>query len=178
MHFKMHHSGSKMRVSRLFPGNSFFFFFQINTANVTNGNDRTDNTQHTKRISTSIPHGYLRAVIAQLRQSFVGSTKSGRIRNRTAKNTHHHGQFDTSVQPIIQSEGNCNVQTNNANRYQVHGNTTLLERREKRRSHLETNAKDEQNKSEILQECQNLRVSRKTEMPTDNTGKQDEGYTQ
>ena len=39
-------------------------------------------------------------------------------------------------------------------------------------------SRDEQNKSEILQECQNLRVSRKTEMPTDNTGKQDEGYTQ
>ena len=109
MHFKMHHSGGQMRIGRLFLGNSLLFFLQIDTANVANGNDGADNTQHTKRISTSISHRYLRTVITQLRQSFVGGTKSGSIRHRTAKNTHHHRQFDTSVQSVIQAESNSYI---------------------------------------------------------------------
>ena len=113
MYFQVHHTRSQMRICSFFFSDILFLLFQINPANVADSNNRTNDTQHSQRISARISHRYLRATVIQLAQRFVGSTQSRRVRYGTTKNTHHHRQLYPAVQTIIQSHSHSNVQCDN-----------------------------------------------------------------
>ena len=88
---------------------AFFFFCHIDTEDVADSDDRTDNTYYAERISTGITQCDLRAVVAQLVQCFVGSTKSRSVRYSSVENTYHHRQFNTTVPKVIEPQCNSNI---------------------------------------------------------------------
>jgi len=166
-----------MRVGCFLLSQLLFFLLQVDATKQTHQDDGTDDAQHTERIGASISHGYLRPVVIELSQSFVGSTKSRGIRHGTTEDTYHHGEFDASAQAIIECQCHRNIQQDDSYRHHVHRHTAFLERGEERRSHLKTNAEHEKYQPEILHKIENLRIAGKTEVTTDNPRKQDESHT-
>ena len=177
MHFQMHTIRGEMRVGRLLLDQLFFLLLQVDATKQAHQDDGTDDAQHTQRIGTSIPHRYLRTIVAQLRQGFVGRTKPRCIGHGTTKDTYHHREFHASAQAIIEGQCYRDIQQDDTYRHHVHRHAPFLERSEERRSYLETDAEDKENQPEVLHKVQNLRIAGKAEVSAHDTGKQDESHT-
>ena len=141
-----------MRIGFLTALNVRSFFPHIYPADIADDNHGKDDTDNSQRIGTGIPHCNFRTRIIQLRQSLVGRTKSRSIGHSSAKHTDHHRNFHTPLQGIIHNQCYRNVQCNNSDSNQIHRDTSLLERREERRPHLQTDTEHKENQSEVLNE--------------------------
>ena len=107
-YLKAHHMRLVVRVSAL-SFQALFLFGHIDAEDVTDSDDRTDNTYHTQRIRTGITQCNLRSVVAQLVQGLIGGTKSRSVRHSSIEDTHHHRQFHTAVPEVIKPQCNSNI---------------------------------------------------------------------
>lgn len=87
------------------------------------------------------------------------------VRHSTAEHTHCHRQRSGIVgveEEIVATQHRQNVEYHHAPGHHVHLDTVLLERLEETRAHLQTDAVDEENQSEVLNEIKHFGRTGKT----------------
>ena len=184
LHPHRHAVGLGMRVFGLLLQNGFLFLLQLNAADISNGNGRTNDTHHTEWISAGIARRDLRQRLSggkHLRECFGSRTKSRRVRHRPAKHTNHHGQVIGVVRikyTIIQHQQHRNVEHHDAGGQEVERDAPFLERLEEARPHLQADAIHKKNQAKVLQEIQGGHRAREAEMPSQNASKQHERHAQ
>ena len=113
----------------------FFFLFQVDAADITYGNDRTDDADYTKRIGAGISQCDRVSRIIQLVQCFLSGTQTGGIGYSTVQDTYYHWQVYVPVNEV-NAQGDNDIQCHNAHCKHVQRHSSFLERGEERRSYL------------------------------------------
>ena len=143
---------------------------------------------HTKGVCTGISVGYQRCIRTEDgAASLGGGTQAGGVGDGTAQHAHHHGQVAAvlarhAVAVVEYQEEQAyaaeHVQQYYAHCQHVHRYSAFLETLKEAGTDLQTYAVDKQNQTEVLHESQGGCCSRQSEVSSQNTGKQHEGYSQ
>ena len=137
-HFQMQHMRHVLHV-RFLRVKFFLFFFQVDAADITYGDNRADDADHTERVGAGISQCDGVSRIIQLVQRFLSRTQTGSVGYGTVQDTYYHRQVYISIDEI---NAQCNhyVQCHNAHGKHVQRHTPFLERGEERRPYLQTDA--------------------------------------
>ena len=154
-----------------------FIFFEVDPADVADGDDGTDDAHHAKRIGAGISQGDGVARIVQLVQRFVGGTQTGGVGHGTIQDTYNHRQLNA---PVDEVDAQCHhhVQHHDAHGERVQLHAPFLERGEERRPYLQTDAEYKQNQAELADEMQDVRLAREAEVSHQDAGEEHERHSQ
>ena len=130
-----------------------------------------DDADHAQRIRHGIPAGDIRIRhAAHVGIRLLRRTQTGGVGHRTEQHTRHRGDVHTAEQ--MDDISSHTSEEHNARGKQVEFQPALAKRREERRTDLQTNGIDKQDKPEILGKGLHLRVEVHAEMRKRNRHKQ------
>ena len=174
-----------VRVLSLFLLQFFLLVGKTGACDEAHGDGGTDDAEHTKRISTGVArcdlrHGAVGGGVPYRLEGFVGSTKTRGVGYGTIERANHHGKVRLAVgveEDVIACKHHGDVKHNGCCREQVERYATFLETLEETRAHLQTYAEHEQDKSEVLNEAQNVDRSCETDVSSYNSREKNEGHS-
>ena len=137
-YFQMQHMRHVLHI-RFLRVKLLFFFFQVDAADVTHGDNRADDADHTERVGAGISQCDGVSRIIQLVQRFLSCTQTGSVGYGTVQDTYYHRQVYISIDEI-NAQCDYYVQCHNAHSKHVQRHTPFLERGEERRPYLQTDA--------------------------------------
>ena len=111
-HFQMQHMRHVFHIGFL-RIELLFFFFQIDAADITHGDNSADDTHYAERIGASISQCNRITCIVQLVQRFLGGTQTGSIGHGTVQNTYYHRKVYITVNEV-NTQCDNDIQCHNA----------------------------------------------------------------
>ena len=140
----------------------FLLFLEVHFEDDAYEDDAADDADHSERVGASVAVGYdghtsLEGVnLVDLLKGCIGSTEARSVGHGSAERADHHGQIvdgrNDATQAVVEDEHHGYVEHDDARRYAIGLQASLLERSEERGSHLQSDAEDEKNESEVLDE--------------------------